>query len=281
MIPLSKKTQNLSSKSCIIWFLGLILCNTSRHCAGFIAERPLNVRLSCPGHLSTTSIRRKISFEGDNKRTILCAQKGVKWDLWAKIFRRERKKKLTSRTSSYLATLDKRRGYHRKSLGGIAQIVNNTDINVLNPEKVAGAIVGRISSAAFKYVIKPLCVYKRMLLLSVDNVVFRDDIKRRSKVYASDWTDAFKDMNKVVPAVLFLYFACLSPAVSFGTIASQITNGSIGIVEFLVSCGCSGMVRFHLEIILLSTTIGLTSMKCCSFTPSSVDSPCHSLHPLV
>ena len=73
----------------------------------------------------------------------------------------------------------------------------------------------------------------------------RNDIRTRSKYYKSDWTDAFSDMNKVIPAVLFLYFACLSPAVSFGTIASQITDGSIGIVEFLVSCGGSGMVRLN------------------------------------
>jgi hypothetical protein len=32
--------------------------------------------------------------------------------------------------------------------------------------------------------------------------------------------------------------------VSFGTIASQITEGSIGVVEFLVSSGSAGMVRF-------------------------------------
>jgi hypothetical protein len=48
-------------------------------------------------------------------------------------------------------------------------------------------------------------------------------------------------MKKVIPAVLFLYFACLSPVISFGTIASQITNDSIGVVEFLLSAGCSGM----------------------------------------
>ncbi len=58
----------------------------------------------------------------------------------------------------------------------------------------------------------------------------------------SDWTDGFKNLKKVIPAVLFLYFACLSPAISFGTIASQITNGSIGVVEFLLSAGASGMV---------------------------------------
>lgn len=75
----------------------------------------------------------------------------------------------------------------------------------------------------------------------VSHVMIKD-IERRSKVYVSDWTDGFKNMKKVIPAVLFLYFACLSPAISFGTIASQITNDSIGVVEFLLSAGASGMV---------------------------------------
>mmetsp|Transcript_11189 Transcript_11189/g.12477 ORF Transcript_11189/g.12477 Transcript_11189/m.12477 type:complete len:629 (-) Transcript_11189:122-2008(-) len=67
------------------------------------------------------------------------------------------------------------------------------------------------------------------------------DVRRRRRCYLSDWTDAFKKKRQVIPAILFLYFACLSPAVSFGTIASEITNGSIGIVEFLLSSGLSGM----------------------------------------
>jgi HCO3- transporter family len=70
----------------------------------------------------------------------------------------------------------------------------------------------------------------------------RDDIKRRRKHYVNDWTVAFQKKGQVIPAILFLYFACLSPAVSFGTIANQITNGSIGIAEFLLSSGVSGMV---------------------------------------
>jgi hypothetical protein len=73
-------------------------------------------------------------------------------------------------------------------------------------------------------------------------VYCRMDIIKRREVYLSDWTDGFKNLKKVIPAILFLYFACLSPAVSFGTIASQITNDSIGIVEFLLSAGTSGMV---------------------------------------
>lgn len=46
----------------------------------------------------------------------------------------------------------------------------------------------------------------------------------------------------MIPAVLFLYFACLAPAVSFGTISSEITNGSIGVVEFLLGSGVAGVV---------------------------------------
>ena len=41
----------------------------------------------------------------------------------------------------------------------------------------------------------------------------RKDIQRRKEVYLSDWTDGFKNLKKVIPAVLFLYFACLSPAI--------------------------------------------------------------------
>jgi len=72
--------------------------------------------------------------------------------------------------------------------------------------------------------------------------VMMKDIERRKACYISDWTDGFKHWKKVIPAVLFLYFACLSPAISFGTIASQLTNGSLGVVEFLLSAGASGMV---------------------------------------
>jgi len=70
----------------------------------------------------------------------------------------------------------------------------------------------------------------------------REDLKRRKKTYISDWTDAFENKRAVVPAILFLYFACLAPVVSFGTIASQITEGSMGPVEFLIASGGAGMV---------------------------------------
>ena len=69
------------------------------------------------------------------------------------------------------------------------------------------------------------------------------DIKRRAPHYVSDYTTALTPRNipKTIPAILFLFFACLSPAVSFGAIARTTTNGAIGVVEFLLSCSLSGI----------------------------------------
>jgi hypothetical protein len=74
-----------------------------------------------------------------------------------------------------------------------------------------------------------------------------EDMRRRKKTYVSDWTDAFDNKRAVVPAILFLYFACLAPVVSFGTIATQITEGSIGVVEFLIASGGAGMVSVSVD----------------------------------
>jgi hypothetical protein len=120
-----------------------------------------------------------------------------------------------SATASYLDNIDKSRGYKRKIEW--RNHFNETEPGVLTTGR-AQKVINLIVSDEMK-----------------------DDVKRRRLVYKSDWTDALKRKRKVIPAIMFLYFSCLSPAVSFGTIASQITNGSIGIVEFLLSAGVSGM----------------------------------------
>ncbi|KAI0560227.1 anion transporter [Gracilaria domingensis] len=68
----------------------------------------------------------------------------------------------------------------------------------------------------------------------------RDDIKRRLPLYLSDWIDGLR--FKSIPVILFLYFACLAPVVAFGGLTFALTNGSMGVVEFLLSSGASGMV---------------------------------------
>jgi hypothetical protein len=60
------------------------------------------------------------------------------------------------------------------------------------------------------------------------------DFARRSVSYRSDWADGWHSRGKVASAVLLLYVACLAPTVSFGGLAAVLTDGQIGVVEFLV-----------------------------------------------
>lgn len=112
---------------------------------------------------------------------------------------------------SYLEQIDKYRGYRRRIF--LRKLYNATLADSQNK-----GFLGHFISQEMK-----------------------EDFELRRGVYLSDWTDAFSNMKTVIPAISFLYFACLSPAVSFGTIATEITNGSMGIVEFLLSAGLSGV----------------------------------------
>jgi len=104
-----------------------------------------------------------------------------------------------------------------------------------------GEVTGSTAKLGETVVKKSPSILGRLFLLLVSTDM-RKDLNRRKVHYISDWVDGIKNKRQTIPAILFLYFACLSPAVSFGTISSQLTNGSIGVVEFLLSCGASGMV---------------------------------------
>ena len=67
-----------------------------------------------------------------------------------------------------------------------------------------------------------------------------DDIRRRLPLYMGDWTDGLK--LKSVSVILFLFFTCLAPTVAFGGLTNIITGGSIGVIEFILSCGISGVM---------------------------------------
>jgi hypothetical protein len=75
----------------------------------------------------------------------------------------------------------------------------------------------------------------------------RDDITRRKPHYISDWLDGIVHWKISLPAIIFLYFSCMAPVISFGTIASQITDGSIGVLEFFLASGGAGMVRTRMN----------------------------------
>lgn len=68
----------------------------------------------------------------------------------------------------------------------------------------------------------------------------RDDIKRRAGFYRSDWTDGLHP--KVAASTLFLFFACLAPAVAFGGLMSELTGGAMGAIEMLAATAFCGTI---------------------------------------
>ena len=66
------------------------------------------------------------------------------------------------------------------------------------------------------------------------------DIRRRVPHYLSDFTDGLT--AKSVSSVLFLFFACLAPAVTFGGFMALETGGQIGAAEMIVASAICGIV---------------------------------------
>ncbi|XP_036277774.1 anion exchange protein 3 isoform X1 [Pipistrellus kuhlii] len=66
------------------------------------------------------------------------------------------------------------------------------------------------------------------------------DVKRRYPHYPSDLRDALH--YQCVAAVLFIYFAALSPAITFGGLLGEKTEGLMGVSELIVSTAVLGIL---------------------------------------
>ncbi|KAJ6665511.1 hypothetical protein lerEdw1_003352 [Lerista edwardsae] len=66
------------------------------------------------------------------------------------------------------------------------------------------------------------------------------DIKRRYPKYLSDLTDALH--SQCLAAVLFIYFAALSPAITFGGLLGEKTAGLMGVSELIISTSALGIL---------------------------------------
>lgn len=68
----------------------------------------------------------------------------------------------------------------------------------------------------------------------------RDDVGRRLPYYLSDWTDALN--YRVVPSVVYIFFANILPAIAFAQDMFDRTDGSYGINEVLIGSAMGGIV---------------------------------------
>ena len=68
----------------------------------------------------------------------------------------------------------------------------------------------------------------------------REDLRRRLPWWLDDFKVGFSP--KVVASTLFMYFACLAPAIAFGGLLHELTGGQIGAVETLLASAVSGLL---------------------------------------
>uniref|UniRef100_W5L7E3 Anion exchange protein n=1 Tax=Astyanax mexicanus TaxID=7994 RepID=W5L7E3_ASTMX len=66
------------------------------------------------------------------------------------------------------------------------------------------------------------------------------DIKRRYRHYISDFTDALNP--QVLSAVIFIYFAALSPAITFGGLLADKTEHMMGVSELMIATCIQGII---------------------------------------
>ncbi|CDQ97505.1 unnamed protein product [Oncorhynchus mykiss] len=66
------------------------------------------------------------------------------------------------------------------------------------------------------------------------------DAARRYPKYASDFRDALNP--QCMAAIIFIYFAALSPAVTFGGLLGEKTGGLIGVSELIIATAMQGVI---------------------------------------
>jgi len=209
-------------------------------------KRPYKT-LDClsPSEIRLESLQRPYANLKRKKNGQVCSNTGV---FLENLKRRNGvlKKKYTKNNNGMTQTM------HAAALEMNATIINDGIIYVLKEdeefiaaiEEVKGA-AKNVSSSVGNLTTSVLSKGPDILISLFRAVVsqeLRNDFNRRKSWYISDWTDALKEKRQSIAGILFLYFACLAPVVSFGTIATQITEGSIGVVEFLLGSGVAGML---------------------------------------
>ena len=66
------------------------------------------------------------------------------------------------------------------------------------------------------------------------------DMRRRYPHYVSDIREGLN--TKTLGSILFLFFACLAPSVTFGGIMAEKTGGNIGVVEMILATSICGVI---------------------------------------
>lgn len=134
-------------------------------------------------------------------------------------------------------------GEHLDSLASIARLMSDDEFHYLaleakNAAEFRDAIVSRSSG-------EPAAIHHEQVGEGLRYTGrfcggLIEDVRRRSKHYVSDFADGIH--AKTVGSSLFLFFACLAPAIIFGGLMHGATGANIGAVEMIVATAFCGLV---------------------------------------
>ncbi len=135
-------------------------------------------------------------------------------------------------------------GEHLDTLAGIARLIASDEFRYdLGRAKSQDDLVEAMQHFENRSVVPVATVAEAGIGLEYSGRLFGgiiEDIRRRSACYVSDFHDGLA--SKSISSTLFLLFACLAPAVTFGGIMGLETAGQIGVVEMLVASAFCGIV---------------------------------------
>ena len=110
---------------------------------------------------------------------------------------------------------------------------------------------------------------------------FVNDVRRRAPSFGSDFKDGINP--KGLASVVFLFFACLAPAIAFGGLLSSLTEGQLGVMEMIVAtaiCGTSYALLSGQPLTILGSTgpviifVGILFSACKSYNIDFMQTLC-------
>ncbi|MDA1162187.1 MAG: PTS sugar transporter subunit IIA [Planctomycetota bacterium] len=134
---------------------------------------------------------------------------------------------------------------HLETLAAIARVMSNDEFRY---EARTARTQSDLVAALDAFIARTAFVPQEVSVESTEGLNYtgrlfgglREDVRRRGAHYISDFRDGLSP--KSLSATLFLFFACLAPAVTFGGIMGAQTDGDIGVVEMLVASAACGIV---------------------------------------
>ena len=134
---------------------------------------------------------------------------------------------------------------HLDTLSGIARLMSDNvfhfeAIYAPNQQGVADAIERHALRTALEVPPKPREVAAGLQSGGLPFAGIVADIKRRLPHYVDDIKSGFHP--KCIASIVFMFFACLAPAVTFGGFMGRETGGLIGAPEMLISTAVCGLI---------------------------------------